>query len=578
MVIQMSETKITYTNKDFRSRKIFSLCLAIIIVLLLLYISNFLHYRIDLTAEKRYSLSKETKKALKEMKDVAYVKVYLDGDLPIGFKKMKNRIRELLDEFKIYAGDNVEYEFINPLKSADTKERDRLLFDLSNKGLHITNIMDRDQEGGTSEKKIVPGAIITFRKSSMPINLLKNNASLSAEQNLNNSIQALEYEFIHVIKSISTQPQKIAFIEGQGELDQYQVDDITTELLSFYNVERLSIDGHADRLDGFDAVIIAKPSKAFSEADKFALDQYLMKGGNLLFFLDEVKASLDSLVDGNTVAMINQLNLDDQLFRYGVRMNPVLLQDAVCATIPINTAPNGSEARFYPAPWLYYPLLQPSNSNPVTRFIQLVKSEFPGTIDTLQTGEPQIKKSVLLSSSEYARKVNAPTIISLEEIKRKPDPADFTLSGVPVGVLLEGRFKSVFQNRILTQMGISGKYSYLPEGKAARLFVVADGDIIRNEVLYNPKGAMKLPLGFDRYSKTTFGNKDFIVNLVTYMTDESGLIKLRSKEFRLRLLDKTKIRTSRLSWQLVNTLIPLILVIICGLIINYSRHRKFASQ
>jgi ABC-2 type transport system permease protein len=574
----MSEDKAISTLKKSRSKSISSLLITILILLLILYISNFLHYRIDLTAEKRYSLSKETKLILKEMKDVAYVKIYLNGDLPIGFKKMKNRIKELLDEFKIYAGDNVEYEFINPLKSEDSKERDLLLLDLSNKGLHITNIIDRDPEGGTSEKKIVPGAIITFKKSSMAINLLKNNASLSAEQNLNNSIQALEYELIHVIKSISSPPQKIAFIEGQGELDQYQVDDITTELLNFYNIDRLAIDGHADRLDGFDAVIVAKPSKPFNEADKFVLDQYLMKGGKLLFFIDEVKASLDSMVNGNTVSMINQLNLDDQLFRYGLRMNPTLLQDVVCATIPINTAPNGSEARFYPTPWFYYPLLQPSQSNPATRYVQLVKSEFPGTIDTLITSGSPIKKSVLLSSSKYARKVNAPTIISLEEIKRKPDPSDFPLSDIPVGLLLEGRFKSVFQNRILTQMGIEGKYVFMPEGKEARLFVVADGDIIRNEVLYSQNGTMKLPLGFDRYSKTTFGNKDFIINLVNYMTDESGLIKLRSKEFRLRLLDKTKIRTSRLDWQLINTLVPLFFVIICGLILNYFRKRKFAVQ
>jgi ABC-2 type transport system permease protein len=569
----------TITNRTkSRSKSVSSLLIAIFILFLVLYISNFLHYRIDLTAEKRYSLSSETKRVLKEMKDVAYVKVYLDGDLPIGFKKMKNRIRELLDEFKIYAGDNVEYEFINPLKSDDPKERDKILLDLSNKGLHITNIMDRDREGGTSEKRIVPGAIITFKKAGMPINLLKNNASLSAEQNLNNSIQSLEYELIHIIKSISEPPHRIAFIEGHGELDQYQVDDITTELLSYYSVERLKLEGFSNRLDGFDAVIIAKPSRPFTEADKFVLDQYLMKGGKLLFFLDEVKASLDSLVNGNTVAMINQFNLDDQLFRYGIRMNPVLLQDIVSATIPINTAPDGSEAHFYPAPWLYYPLLQPSQSNAASRYIQLVKSEFPSTIDTLNTSGAPIVKSVLLSSSRYARKISAPVMISLEEIKRKPDPADFNISEVPVGILLEGSFKSVFQNRILTEMGIKGKYTFLPEGINARLFVVADGDIIRNEVLYSAQGTMKLPLGFDRFSKTTFGNKDFIINLVNYMTDDSGLIKLRSKEFRLRLLDKSEIRTSRLNWQLINTLIPLFLVIIYGFIVNYSRQRKFAFR
>ena len=574
----MSEEKPIVAPQSSRKKSLYSLLMAFFIVLLILYISNFLHYRIDLTAEKRYSLSKETKKVLKEMKDVAYVKIYLDGDLPIGFRKMKNRLRELLDEFKIYAGDNVEYEFINPLKSEDAKERDRILEDLANKGLHVTNIMDRDQEGGSSEKKIVPGAIITFKKAGMPLNLLKNNSSLTAEQNLNNSIQSLEYELIHIIKSISEPPRKIAFIEGHGELDQYQVDDITTELLNYYDVSRLKIEGHANRLDGFDAVIVASPSSAFTEADKFVLDQYLMKGGKLLFFIDEIKASLDSLMEGNTVALINQFNLDDQLFRYGVRLNPSLLQDVVCATIPINTAPDGTEARFYPAPWLYYPLLQPSQSNPASRYVQLVKSEFPATIDTLRTTGLPIVKSVLLSSSKYARKVNAPVLISLQEIKRKQDPADFQLSDIPVGVLLEGRFKSVFQNRMISELGIQGKYEFLPEGKEARLFVAADGDIIRNEVLYNAQGAMKLPLGFDRYSKTTFGNKDFILNLVNYMTDNSGLIKLRSKEFRLRLLDKPRIRTSRLSWQLVNTLIPLFLVIGCGVILTFVRKRKFTSR
>lgn len=565
------------TPRDSRRKSLLSLVYAVLIIVLVLYLSNFLHFRIDLTAEKRYTLSKETKEVLKHLDDVVFVKVYLDGDLPIGFKKMEERIHDLLDEFRIYAGDNLEYEFINPRKSEDAKERDRMMTELANKGLRITNIMDRDREGGTSEKPVVPGAIISYRKMEMPVNLLKNNASLSAEENLNNSIQSLEYELIQVIRRISTPPMKVAFIEGHGELNQYEADDITMELLNYYQVDRIRIDSNARRLDGYAAVVIAKPSMPFSEADKFAIDQYIMKGGKVLFFLDEVKASLDTLVGGTTLATLNSLNLDDMLFRYGLRINPSLLQDAVCANIPVNTAPEGTEARFYPAPWFYYPLLQPSRTNPATRYVQLVKSEFPSVIDTLGK-DSLVKRTVLLSSSEYARLVKVPAIISLEEIQRKPSPQDFNLSYLPVAVLAEGSFKSVFRNRMLNDLGIKGSYTFIPQGKAAKILLVADGDIIRNEVLYRPDGVMKLPLGFDRYSKMTFGNKDFIINVINTMTDDAGLIRLRSKEFRLRLLDKTKLRTQRVTWQVVNTLLPLLLVALAGMFVNYRRHFKYSRS
>ncbi|MFN8208776.1 MAG: gliding motility-associated ABC transporter substrate-binding protein GldG [Bacteroidales bacterium] len=555
-----------------------SFLLTALIIVLLMIISHTFFFRVDLTTEKRYTLSPVTKETMKQLPDMVFVKIYLEGDLPLEFLKMQTRIREMLDEFRVYAGENLQYQFVNPSESTDEKVRNKLYAELYDKGLRVTNLQDKDEEGGLIEKIIFPGALISYKNTEIALNLLENNPGLSPEENLNNSEQLLEYNFISTIRTItSDSTMSVAFIEGHGELDEYQTADITKELSRFFQVDRGMINGKAGILDRYHAVIIAKPVLPFSEADKFVLDQYIMQGGRVLWFLDPVMVSMDSLIGGTTLAFIGSTNLEDQLFRYGVRLNPNLLEDIQCALIPVNTAPAGEQSRFTPAPWLYYPLLTPAASHPSTRNINMVRSEFASSIDTLSNGM-NTRKTVLLRSSQYTRLVNAPVMISLDQLRQRPPRKEFNKSYEAVAVLMEGVFESVFRNRMLSNLGVTGSFEFMEKSKPASMLVVADGDIIRNDVRESARGPLISPVGLDRYSNQVFGNRDFIVNTLNYMTDGSGLINLRSKEFKLRLLDKERIRKERLKWQLINTALPVISIVLAGLLMAFVQHRRYARS
>lgn len=560
----------------YRNKNITRLILSLLIIILIAFISSFLVIRIDLTAEKRYTISPETKKILKNLDDVVYMKIYLDGDLNIPFQKMQRNIRETLNEFKIYARKNLEFEFINPMAEKDEKIRNDVINELYNKGLKPTNIFSTDKEGGTSEKLIFPGAVIIYRGIEMPVNLLKNNPGLDAEENIHNSIQSIEYELINKIRSLTNEvTEKIAFIEGHGELDEFQTGDITRELANYFQVDRGQINGRPGILDEYKAIIVAKPTTPFSESDKFVIDQYIMNGGKVLWFIDEVSVSMDSLVEGSTFALINDLNIEDLLFRYGVRINPDLINDIQCNIIPVNRALAGNPANFIPAPWLYYPLLSASSTHPVTRNLNLIKTEFVSSIDTIGARQ-KLKKSILLKSSPYSMTANVPRMISLKEIKENPDKNQFTSANIPVAVLVEGIFESAFRNRSI-QDYLDDKSSFRKSSKPNKMLVVSDGDMIRNDIRLTPKGTMIMPLGMDRYTQQYFGNKDFIVNAVNYLTDQEGLIQLRTKEFKLRLLDRTKIREEQLKWKIINTVMPILIVILSGIVYHYLRRRRYAN-
>ncbi|OFY56856.1 MAG: gliding motility-associated ABC transporter substrate-binding protein GldG, partial [Bacteroidetes bacterium RBG_13_46_8] len=417
---------------------------------MLAFVLSFYFFRIDLTAEKRYTLSPYTKKVLKSLDDTVYVRVYLDGELNIPFRKMQQSLRETLDEFRVYGKDNIQYSFINPFKSTDTKVRQDMFNQLYGKGLQPTNILANEKEGGSSEKIIFPGAIISYKGVEIPVNLLKNNPRLSAEENINNSIQAIEFELIKVISSRALNlTGKVAFIEGHGELDEYQTEDISKAFSLYYDVFRGKISGQPGELDDYIAVIVAKPRTRFSEQEKYVLDQYIMNGGKVMWFLDRVDISTDSLASGSALAMINDLNLDDMLFRYGVRINPVLLQDLQCNIIPVNVALDGNNPDFRPAPWYYFPLLTAPPDNPVTRNLNMIRTEFVNTIDTIGARKG-ISKTVLLRSSASSNLAEAPLIMSLDEIRADPTTLDFRRSWLPVAVMLEGTFESVFQNRMIS--------------------------------------------------------------------------------------------------------------------------------
>ena len=565
-------------NKTSNNRPV-RLVFSLAVVLILAFLLSSFFYRVDLTTDKRYTLSPYTKETLRDLNDIVHVKVYLEGDLNIPFRKMQQRIRETLDEFRVYAGDNLEYEFVNPFADKNAKMTTDVVNELYEKGLKPTNIIDRDKEGGSSEKLVFPGALITFRNIEVPVNLLKNTVGAGAEENINHSIQALEFEFMRMISSLSADStEKIAFLEGQGELNEYQVGDITRELGWYFQVDRGKISGKPGILDQYKAVIIAKPSGVFQERDKFILDQYIMQGGKVLWFIDMVNAELDSLISGSsTIALINQPGIEDLLFRYGVRINPVLIQDMQCNMIPVNVALAGNPPDFRPVPWLYSPLLATPFGHSVTRNLNLISTEFTGCIDTLEARKG-IKKTVLLRTSEFSRITIAPVMISLDEINTPPRQDQFRDKNQAVAVLLEGKFESAFRNRMISSLFPDTTVRVMESGMSSAMLVVADGDMIRNAIKPTPQGMMISPLGYDRFTQRTYGNKDFILNAIHYLTGHQSLINLRSKQLTLRLLDKTKIKKDRTKWILINVIGPPLIIILAGIIYSILRKRKFTSE
>ncbi|MFO7842354.1 MAG: gliding motility-associated ABC transporter substrate-binding protein GldG [Bacteroidales bacterium] len=562
--------------KNHKKQNIIQLILALIVILLINYISSQTFFRLDLTSDKRYTLSEVTHELLDSLDDIVYIEIYLEGDMPIGFQRMQKSIKEMLDEFQVIAGENIYYSFINPSKSTNQSKRNALYQDLYERGLEPSNVKERDEEGGMAEKVLFPGAIITYGDKETPVNFLKNNPAFSTEVNLNNSIQDLEYAFVDAIRKITSKKhKKIAFIEGQSELDEYETGDITRELAEYYSIDRLTIKEYFGILDPYDAVIIAGPKEKYTEKSKFILDQYIMNGGKVLWFIDAVSVNMDTLSTGSsTFALINDVNLNDQLFKYGVRINPNVIQDVQCALIPVNTAAGGAQPKFVPAPWLYYPLLIPPDNHPVTKSLNLIKTEFPGVIDTVGVGS-NISKKVLLSSSAHARVLDAPLLVNLAQVQEQINPGAFNQSNLPIAVLLEGSFESVFKNRFLENIVGDNDVSFKETSEPTEMIVVADADIIRNEVRERADGIFISPLGYDRYTKQTYGNKEFVMNALHYLVDQKGLLELRSREFKLRILDKAKIIDQRLRWQLINTIIPVIFIFIFGGILIYIRKRKY---
>lgn len=535
------------------------------------------YYRFDLTSEKRYTLSPFTKKTLQDLKDQVQIVIYLDGDLNIPFHKMRQRTRETMEEFEAYAGKQFRYEFVNPFEGKDKKGIDEFLNSLIEKGLRPTNIMDKDEEGGSAEKIIIPGALVRYKDAEVPVNFLKNNPGSSAEENINRSIESLEFELMRAITSLTADStEKIAFIEGHGEFNEYQVADITNELGWSFQVDRGLLNGKPGILDQYQAVIIAGPTKPFPETDKYVLDQYLMQGGKILWFVDMVNASIDSISSGNPfLAMIRTLNIEDLFFRYGIRVNPILLQDVHCSTIPVNVALAGNSPDFRPVPWLYSPLLNAPDGNVITRNLNMIKTEFTGSIDTL-AARKDIHKTVLLTTSEFTKQLAAPAMISLDEVRLVPRQEEFNQQFLPVAVLLKGPFESAFRNRMLSGLFPDTVLQPIETGKVSSILVSADADIIRNEISPSPRGIRYMPLGFDRYTSQTYGNKEFIVNVVQFMTGHTGLIDLRSKKLTLRLLNKDKMKKEHSRWILMNTVFPPLLVIIAGFFYAWYRKRKYS--
>lgn len=552
----------------------------LVLLMLLAVLSSRWFFRLDMTSENRYTLSGSTKEILRNMDDVVYFRIYLDGDLPSDFVRFRVSIREMLDEFRAYAGENIQYEFINIYDEPDADARNRMINDIYAKGLQVTSIQMKDAEGGRSEKIIFPGAIASCRGYEFPVNLLRNNPALPHEANLANSIQSIEYELTRAVQSLTIKEvPRIAFIEGHGELDSLQTFSLMDELKNFFQVDRGFINGNAEVLKAYEAIILAQPIYEFSEADKFAIDQYIMHGGKVLWFIDPVMSRPDSLAGGMTIALANPVNVEDMLFKYGVRIDYNLVADLQCGFVPVNTAPEGQEANFVLKPWIYFPLFTASPDHPVTRGLNYIRGQFVSAMDTLDRQDDDIKPTVLLRSSEASKMGRVPMRITVEEVTREPDPRTFTDRHLPVAVLLEGEFESFFSNYPVPAGVFPADAETVKKSPSTSILVVTDGDLLRNEVSYRSGTPVAEKLGYDQYTRQTFGNLEFIMNAINYMTDRTGLMELRSREFKLRLLNKSVLsdRSKVAVWKVLNTIVPVVLVILFGILFHVVRRKKYTT-
>lgn len=543
----------------------------------LAFLSVFFFFRIDLTSEKRYSISQPTKTLLKKANAPLEVSIYLDGDLNPGFTRLKNSAKNLLDEMSVYAAEGIDMEFINPSTAATQAEREQKYLELEAEGMTPTAIYERDKEGKSIQKIVFPWVKMTYGNKTVVVNLLKNIRGLQGEENLNISIENLEFEITDGIRRlINSQVSKIAFIEGHGELNEAQTYDISKVLSRYFQIDRGTLATDATILAEYKAIIIAKPTQPFSESDKYIIDQYIMNGGKVLWLMDGVRVSMENLsTTGISPAIALDLNLDDLLFKYGIRIQPVLLQDVQCASVPVNIAPEGAQPQFEPTPWFFAPLLLTSSQHPISKNITEVRSEFVSTIEVVGENN-NTKASLLLATSDNTHVFSTPATIDLSETHDTKDKNYFNMSYMPVSVLVEGEFESNFANRMRPKE-ITNAFPLLKKSLKTRQIFVADGDIIRNETNGIASDSTTLPLGFDRYMNQQFGNRDFIANAVLYLTDDEGWIDLRSRSLKLRLLNKQLVNNERLTIQLVSILTPLLLLAIFAVLYNILRKRKYTK-
>lgn len=547
--------------------------LLLITVISVNFVASYNLFRIDFTSEKRYTLSKVSREVLRSLSDDLRIVVFLDGELPAGFQRLSRATREMLADLKVYTGGQIKYTFINPLTETD-EEAQSYVKVLAARGIEPTNLSVKTAEG-LSQKTIFPVAVLMYGDEELPLQLLQNNRFVNPEDVLNNSVQNLEYTFINGIKKITSGGKPIvAFTEGHDELNDLEVYDAMHSLGVSYQVGRLNLDSISfETLRQIAVIVVAKPQKAFSELHKFKIDYFVQHGGKLLWAVNQVQAELDSMRNsGDQVAVTRSLNLDDMLFKYGVRLNYNLLADLNCAQIPLRVGEVGGADQFQLVPWLFYPIFVPRSAHPIVKNIDGIKSEFAGTLDTLPL--PQVRKEIILHSSPFSKVLHIPTVVSLDMVSKNPKPEEFRGTTHPVGLVLEGPFPSVFKNRPVPEPLID-TFSYRQQSvqHPTKMIVLADGNILKNEI--NQQERIPYSLGWDRATQQQFGNKTLLLNMIDYLNDETGIISLREKEVKLRLLDKVLIKKDKLFWQILNVGAPLMLLLLFGILQQWLRKRKY---
>lgn len=561
-------------NLKIKKTKI-NVAVFVVSLLAIFFISSNFLFRIDLTADKRFSLSEVSKEIASKNNNIIEIELFLEGELEPGLQKLQQEVFEKIAVLNVYSPKPIRLKITDPYQFGNAKKTEEFQNQLIEKGIQPISF-NRKTDSGISTRYIFPGAVITSGQKEIAVNFLKNNPDFSYEVNFNHSIESVEFELINAFQKLERDKKStVAFLEGHGEFNQYEVLDFTNALQGDFNVLRTNVETLKTKISETDILIVAGPKEPFSEKDKFLIDQFVMHGGKVLWLIDPVKVSLDSLSNGyQTFAFPIDLNLGDMLFKYGVRLNYELLQDVDCARLLVNTAPAGSKEQWSLFPWYYSPLLIPADNHPLSRNLNRVFTEFVSSVDTI-SGNSDLTKSVVLSTSPYSRRVKSPSSVSLENIKNPPARELFNQSFIPVGILVEGEFSSVFQNRMIENLGTDIS-DFQAKSKPAKMVVIADAGLIANNVNYSHQPPQIQELGYDRVSKQTFGNKEFLLNTIFYMNDEAGIMQLRDRTVQLRLLDKVRLREEKSFWQLLNVLAPMVIVLLFGICYNIIRRYRYS--
>ncbi|SKC00825.1 ABC-2 type transport system permease protein [Sphingobacterium nematocida] len=533
-----------------------------------------LYGRWDFTSDQRFTLNDTSKSIVADLKKETYITIFLDGKLPAGFKRLRQAAIDMAHDLRSYSNGKLKVNIIDPTAGSQ-EEQKQYTEALISRGLYPTNLSIKSGSG-FNQTLIFPAAIISHGDQEINVNLLQNKIGQSPEQVLNNSIQNLEYAFVSAITKINTDKLPyIAFTEGHGEPSDLELYDAMQSLGVSNQVGRLNLDSISlNNLKEIAILIIAKPEKAFSEREKYKLDYYVRNGGSIIWAIDQIDASLEHLKKTGSQPLIGkELNLDDQLFLYGARLNYNLLADLNCSQIPLSVGNVGTQTQIELVPWYFFPILMPTSHNPILKNLDGIRAEFVGTVDTIAV--KGIKKELLLYSSPFSRIVNTPGPISLQMVEEQPDPNKFRTEPKAVAALLSGKFPYLFQNRPIPP-GVTEKIDLTNTSEEAKMLIIADGDWLINQVNY--KDQSPYPLGWDRFTEQQYANRTFLENIVDYFMNDERLISLRNREVKLRLLDQSAVKNEKLKWQLINVVLPILILGIAAGCQNYMRIRRYTRE
>ena len=552
-----------------RSSAIKPIALALAALVLANLGSGIWYKRWDLTEDRRFTLSEPSLEAAGALDAPVIVDILLEGDLPAEFSRLQRETRLLLEQFAEH-NPQIQFDFVNPMEGSENQAE--VMQQLQGLGLKPASVTI--EEGGrVSQELVFPWAMVNFRQRTEKVALLRNQLGATMEDRINGSIRNLEYAFADAFTKLGVSDKKrVAVLKGNGELEDIFLADYLTTLRDYYNIAPFTLDSVAadpartlGQLAQFDAALIVKPTEAFSEAEKLVLDQYIVQGGKTLWLIDPVAMELDSLQNpaGQGVALARDLNLDDLFFRYGVRLNPGLVADLYCTQIVLATG-EGNDSQYSPVPWVYSPMVFSRSDHPINTNLEALRMEFAGSIDTLANA---YRKTILYSSSPRSRLEGTPKLVGLDIIEQEPDPEAFQPGNFPLAVLVEGAFGSAYRNRVR----VADLPGFREEGPENKLIVVSDGDLAANQL----KNGRPLELGYDQWTNNFYGNKEFLVNAMNYLLEDTGLINIRNKQVSIPLLDAARVSEERSRWQLLNIGLPVLLVVLAGLVFNGLRKRKY---